>query len=150
MIFDCRTKTSPSSRGRGLKFLQSFQVPSFPQSPSSRGRGLKSEVAKMLPGIVNVALFTRAWIEIARTDFLPDNLVSPSSRGRGLKSIVRKKDGKYYVVALFTRAWIEILEILENRQAQYVALFTRAWIEIGSRRCVSSYSRCRPLHEGVD
>ena len=76
--------------------------------------------------------------------------MSPSSRGRGLKSIVRKKDGKYYVVALFTRAWIEILEILENRQAQYVALFTRAWIEMELSASMLCTAVRRPLHEGVD
>ena len=35
---------------------------------------------------ITVALFTRAWIEIAWADFLPDNIF----------------------VALFTRAWIEM------------------------------------------
>ena len=42
-----------------------------------------------------VALFTRAWIEIA-------------SAGGGLKFNVRPPHGYYCFVALFTRAWIEI------------------------------------------
>ena len=37
-----------------------------------------------------VALFTRAWIEIARITPTTINYKSPSSRGRGLKSAVNK------------------------------------------------------------
>ena len=55
-------------------------------SPSSRGRGLK--LSKKLVKILtqNVALFTRAWIEICKS----------------IQSV------QVNVVALFTRAWIEI------------------------------------------
>ena len=56
----------------------------------------------------NVALFTRAWIEIAR--YLTK------------KASVR--------VALFTRAWIEIYYPKIMYEYHHVALFTRAWIEI--------------------
>ena len=54
-------------------------------SPSSRGRGLKSDIIKIAK-FYNVALFTRAWIEIA-------NLTEPLTE---------------ISVALFTRAWIEM------------------------------------------
>ena len=56
-------------------------------SPSSRGRGLKSKLCGKLCDVINVALFTRAWIEINKKWIL-----------------VRR-----ICVALFTRAWIEIL-----------------------------------------
>ena len=55
-------------------------------SPSSRGRGLKSEGSPLELLKVTVALFTRAWIEIAI-----DGIMQMTIR-----------------VALFTRAWIEI------------------------------------------
>ena len=55
-----------------------------------------------------VALFTRAWIEIIR--------------------ITWKKSLK--LVALFTRAWIEMLLTYSTSVIKAVALFTRAWIEI--------------------
>ena len=78
---------------------------------------------------VKVALFTRAWIEIAF-----------SARAIALRS-----------VALFTRAWIEIINLLFIIKILSVALFTRAWIEMGLS--VSRLNRrlsSRPLHEGVD
>ncbi len=60
------------------------------KSPSSRGRGLKCGIVNPSVDSVNVALFTRAWIEIENHKILADL-------------------GK---VALFTRAWIEIFQIL--------------------------------------
>ena len=80
---------------------------------------------------MNVALFTRAWIEIDMTMTVFLKMLSPSSRGRGLKCGTITENIKSGLVALFTRAWIEIksktvlLLILKK-----VALFTRAWIEI--------------------
>ena len=55
-----------------------------------------------------VALFTRAWIEILHFT------VNPCCN----------------CVALFTRAWIEMSTSLRGQGRTYVALFTRAWIEI--------------------
>ena len=55
-----------------------------------------------------VALFTRAWIEITRSEEPP----------------------QYRRVALFTRAWIEMKNGSHNAIPLLVALFTRAWIEI--------------------
>ena len=55
-------------------------------SPSLRGRGLKSMFVILSIISSHVALFTRAWIEIAFMGDSPENLY----------------------VALFTRAWIEI------------------------------------------
>ena len=55
-----------------------------------------------------VALFTRAWIEMA----------------------VLRLQVFFCSVALFTRAWIEIRFWLLSRISCQVALFTRAWIEI--------------------
>ena len=59
-------------------------------------------------GILIVALFTRAWIEIT------SGAISWASSP----------------VALFTRAWIEIPTGVYTITEDYVALFTRAWIEI--------------------
>ena len=55
-----------------------------------------------------VALFTRAWIEMASQNY---------------------KD-HVPLVALFTRAWIEIASQNYKDHVPLVALFTRAWIEI--------------------
>ena len=59
-----------------------------------------------------VALFTRAWIEIP---LVYDDSLS-------------------YYVALFTRAWIEIICFGNNLPSTSVALFTRAWIEISHKK----------------
>ena len=77
-------------------------------SPSSRGRGLKYLMFLASVFVIEVALFTRAWIEIR-------NLV---------------KSTNVILVALFTRAWIEIFFAIKNSTCHTVALFTRAWIEI--------------------
>ncbi len=75
-----------------------------------------------------VALFTRAWIEIAAAA-AP---VNPAG------------------VALFTRAWIEIEALTNILKCRPVALFTRAWIEMSAIAAPVTVSVCRPLHEGVD
>ena len=99
---------SPSSRGRGLKYSCRKGRGKIGKSPSSRGRGLKSATAVNTTDAINVALFTRAWIEILRP--------------------LRRKER--CIVALFTRAWIEIKCGNDIYQQIPVALFTRAWIEI--------------------
>ena len=77
-----------------------------------------------------VALFTRAWIEIIGTLTTATATQSPSLRGRGLKLQDFKDAKKLFEVALFTRAWIEILVRRHILTMAKVALFTRAWIEI--------------------
>ena len=107
-IYDEAHRASPSSRGRGLKYLQYFK-----------------SVTKL-----RVALFTRAWIEIrfVVSEFgIPK---SPSSRGRGLKYHITPLKDCYQHVALFTRAWIEIANADYKEILTDVALFTRAWIEM--------------------
>ena len=75
-----------------------------------------------------VALFTRAWIEIA----------------------ARYQVNQSCLVALFTRAWIEIM-LYNIKYLKYnVALFTRAWIEIQILFHLQWQSQSRPLYEGVD
>ena len=110
-------------------------------SPSSRGRGLKSSSLQDFFNVVNVALFTRAWIEINHQPFFWLLFWSPSSRGRGLKYYAFTVLGKQLSVALFTRAWIEI-SLFENKASwNNVALFTRAWIEILSPTHLSRVGR---------
>ncbi len=75
-----------------------------------------------------VALFTRAWIEIA--------VIPQAFRPRS--------------VALFTRAWIEIAVIPQAFRPRSVALFTRAWIEMTTVKLDRYRDISRPLHEGVD
>ena len=75
-----------------------------------------------------VALFTRAWIEIKVLLYVVVSVKSPSSRGRGLKFCLWQYHSHKGEVALFTRAWIEIDCLL------YCHVFTAG----------------RPLHEGVD
>ena len=55
---------SPSSRGRGLKYIDYIACSAKLVSPSSRGRGLKSPVHEVFNIPSDVALFTRAWIEM--------------------------------------------------------------------------------------
>ena len=120
------------------------------KSPSLRGRGLKYPIFTKLSHSFHVALFTRAWIEIA----------------------VSYSDYSSESVALFTRAWIEIGEFrvaitapwspsLRGRGLKFafwylmtisiiVALFTRAWIEIIHHPPDTISCICRPLYEGVD
>ena len=143
---------SPSSRGRGLKYQSDDNTIFCRKSPSSRGRGLKCPIIGFGCYRRKVALFTRAWIEIAAER----RLIFAAAR-----------------VALFTRAWIEISccrrhatrtarsPSLRGRglkydsslyfiQHVYVALFTRAWIEIDSSAWTYPGLRSRPLYEGVD
>ena len=77
---------------------------------------------------MKVALFTRAWIEIKKTD---------------RRSVT-------ITVALFARAWIEINKDSFISDGDIVALFARAWIEINPLSRLSERKRGRPLCEGVD
>ena len=75
-----------------------------------------------------VALFTRAWIEM----------------------ILMIYSTKILLVALFTRAWIEIKLYPKDIKSYNVALFTRAWIEMEIFLIMNLIVNSRPLHEGVD
>ena len=107
-MFSIDNISSPSLRGRGLKYPQTVPKPAVTESPSLRGRGLKCR-------------------RRGRSDIRGE---SPSLRGRGLK--LSKKSVKILrqSVALFTRAWIEIPTKVTSILTSAVALFTRAWIEI--------------------
>ena len=107
--------SSPSSRGRGLKYLFSFYSLILCRSPSSRGRGLKSlqflcqspyrlvalftrawieiDSQRNIDRDRSVALFTRAWIEMHISNDTPLADGSPSSRGRGLKLLPLCRSG---------------------------------------------------------
>ena len=87
-------------------------------------------MARITPTTIycNVALFTRAWIEISVNIFVV----------------------KVVYVALFTRAWIEIKFRANRAGGGAVALFTRAWIEIDMGQWYDIALKCRPLYEGVD
>ncbi len=110
------------------------------RSPSLRGRGLKCCLRPVVLAGPLVALFTRAWIEIAHR--------SSPSRGTRVALFTRawieilpipaRPAG--HRVALFTRAWIEIKGLSRREDHYLVALFTRAWIEIS---CVSGFRRFR-------
>ena len=75
-----------------------------------------------------VALFARAWIEIKYED---------------LKNLATS-------VALFARAWIEIRMRKSHSSVSSVALFARAWIEMPFIISPFALMPCRPLCEGVD
>ena len=125
---------SPSSRGRGLKLRIWYRIDVISVSPSSRGRGLKYCVVLNFADVINVALFTRAWIEIVSLVKLhPICSCRPLHEGVDWNTfseyIFRQR-----VVALFTRAWIEIIFISPLWWYNRVALFTRAWIEILCRQ----------------
>ena len=141
---------SPSSRGRGLKLTQTHTRYVFDVSPSSRGRGLKHSLYFHFIPLVKVALFTRAWIETAKTSRdTPDKAVALFTRAW-------IETQNYHIVytqvrvALFTRAWIETAMEHNLISGLIVALFTRAWIETFNEILDSDYHQSRPLHEGVD
>ena len=95
MLLNIYATSSPSSRGRGLKFFAKINRLTQSSSPSSRGRGLKSKFANPCLHCLCVALFTRAWIEICcKHIIIHCNKVSPSSRGRGLKFLTVFTKGK--------------------------------------------------------
>ena len=97
-------------------------------SPSSRGRGLKWLSEKVKDNLLQVALFTRAWIEIW-----------------WVHELVRSFD-----VALFTRAWIEIKRLRRHtRPKQSRPLHEGVdWNSVFYWKFATRL--CRPLHEGVD
>ena len=121
--------SSPSSRGRGLKYLFSFYSLILCRSPSSRGRGLKSLQFLCQSPYRLVALFTRAWIELHISNDTPLADGSPSSRGRGLKSHT-EGDLYYRVASPSSRGRGLKYDYRKMTKKDEVALFTRAWIEI--------------------
>ena len=111
------------------------------RSPSLRGRGLKFTNGQFYRFYTDVALFTRAWIEIHVLPIITVPFTeSPSLRGRGLKYQVICFKRAAIVVALFTRAWIEMVRLYLYRRLRKVALFTRAWIEMYVSPCSSIHS----------
>ncbi len=173
IIFNRIYKKSPSSRGRGLKFLKAFCFYKILQSPSSRGRGLKylhcrltwpqsgrplhegvdwNRQCQQIRYMGDVALFTRAWIEIPFLNVISSKFKrSPSSRGRGLKSKYYCTEGRFELVALFTRAWIEIfhfhwrkIKLLQSPSSRGRGLKSKYYCTEGR------FELGRPLHEGVD
>ena len=140
---------SPSSRGRGLKCISSSGVTPDQSSPSSRGRGLKYSCRHSVRVYAQVALFTRAWIEITH-QLIPRLLtVSPSSRGRGLKyrviivnTIVAWSPSSRGrgLKSIFEEAHREILWSPSSRGRGL------KYLQWQSQKCL----RGRPLHEGVD
>ena len=82
----CWFRKSPSLRGRGLKSSLTVIIGFSNSSPSLRGRGLKCNLYDTSELVDEVALFTRAWIEIIFSERISISVF----------------------VALFTRAWIEI------------------------------------------
>ena len=89
---------------------------------------MKFDESSPIVWLVQVALFTRAWIEIPYTSESFGGYRSPSLRGRGLKFLIHLCPAVRAVVALFTRAWIEITYHETSLSSRY----------------------CRPLYEGVD
>ena len=71
-------------------------------------RGLKLHPSEQLPIRRGVALYTSAWIEIAK----------------------KERAATPIKVALYTSAWIEITGTVALNKVTSVALYTSAWIEI--------------------
>ena len=122
------TKTSPSSRGRGLKWFRIPLQDMRPQVALFTRAWIEISRYSVIGNLYCVALFTRAWIEITSLPTVLNTVASPSSRGRGLKLWYSLHISVVSCVALFTRAWIEML----------IELF------------LTEFIRSRPLHEGVD
>ena len=100
---------------------------------------------------MQVALFTRAWIEILRVHTrTTTKQVALFTRAWIEMALQKSIQAHWNKVALFTRAWIEIYSISGVSMSFDVALFTRAWIEITALFCVRMQAMSRPLHEGVD
>ena len=78
-------------------------------SPSSRGRGLKYVLGRKVTMYTIVALFTRAWIEIyyENTNGQLFGVALFTRAWIEIASLIKSLSGD--TVALFTRAWIEIV-----------------------------------------
>ena len=128
-----KAATSPSSRGRGLKYkaLPHADGDLYVALFTRAWIEIKPRFALYL--LAYVALFTRAWIEISRTT-IPDCRFSVALFTRAWIEIhnFHKTITQFSQVALFTRAWIEIHLQPRLTAVSCVALFTRAWIEIFS------------------
>ena len=142
---------SPSLRGRGLKYIQGRALAMPAPSPSLRGRGLKSNIVSAIHVVQAVALFARAWIEIACMKW--------------------QCHGVY--VALFARAWIEISDTMSKYRMSVRSPSLRGrglksprggplsftstspslrgrGLKYGTTKQVSRVKQSRPLCEGVD
>ena len=102
-------------------------------------------------GINEVALFTRAWIEIDGTkpfDYVYEQ--SPSLRGRGLKSTAAGTVSVTAQSPSLRGRGLKFYLFHGVIKSSGVALFTRAWIEIGTVLFSLKLLTSRPLYEGVD
>ena len=77
-------------------------------SPSSRGRGLKYLHGRYCKRARPVALFTRAWIEMSTTNVAERDLLVALFTRAWIEIIASSALSVAACVALFTRAWIEI------------------------------------------
>ena len=99
---------SPSSRGRGLKSLDSRSKYTYRPVALFTRAWIEIFLPYLYGRDLFVALFTRAWIEMLKLNINFTKFWSPSSRGLGLKSTNLTYNQVFVLVALFTRAWIEI------------------------------------------
>ena len=105
---------------------------------------------KKFVAIKMVALFTRAWIEILYSHCKHYRNESPSSRGRGLKFSALSTDGAELRSPSSRGRGLKYAVTAEKKTIICVALFTRAWIEIYIANQQLKQIIGRPLHEGVD
>ena len=116
-------------------------------SPSSRGRGLKFDRELVVLYRCTVALFTRAWIEISIHRLWEDKHQVALFTRAWIEIKLQHSTNVSKSVALFTRAWIEITLSIYASSVSIVALFARAWIEISDdvlnaiRNCVALFAR---------
>ena len=103
----------------------------------------------MTEGVL-VALFTRAWIEIAEYENGKLGKTVALFTRAWIEITLPNATRIKRCVALFTRAWIEIVFGIKALPIIFVALFTRAWIEISDYIGIDTLTARRPLYEGVD
>ena len=122
---------SPSLRGRGLKFsAYVYSVIFVRRRPLCEG--VDWNIVDSRPRYCqDVALFARAWIEIAvsYSDYSSES-GRPLCEGVDWNIAKKHRRSMSYKVALFARAWIEIKSAIYVAITRYVALFARAWIEM--------------------
>ena len=165
--------SSPSLRGSGLKFVNSYKAWfKIQRSPSLRGSGLKLDIGlnawrdvrlplyegvdwnsihKLFLLFAWVSLFTREWIEISSTVItVPTGVSLPLYEGVDWNPFIVKHESKRYKVSLFTREWIEIRIHANNRRCPMSPSLRGSGLKLErSLGCRKSHQSL-PLYEGVD
>ena len=99
-------------------------------SHSTRVRGLKCLKDKVVDTVIDVALYTSAWIEMFKDWRNQTNEFVALYTSAWIEINRSRRYLGFYLVALYTSAWIEMTVDVGIFFPQPVALYTSAWIEM--------------------